>query len=190
MNFESVVRSRRTIYQFLADEVTLEQIMPSLTLSVLAPNHHLTQPWQFLWVGEQTKKQLADIYAHARANKQYAANNALHLDDLFTKAYQRFMKVPAILMVACKVGHDAIQNEEDFAATCCAINTFLLSLPNSGLGSQWSTHPMIKDGSVSSLLGLDPNETRLVAMIYIGKPAVVPPEPPRKNASDFLYVFP
>jgi len=190
MDFQSVVCSRRTIYQFLPDAVSLEQVMPSLDLSVLAPNHHLTQPWQFLWVGSQTRDALADIYAQARAEKQHKANRDLDINHLLSKARDRFMKIPAILMVGCRLGSDITANEEDFAATCCAINTLLLSLHDVGLGAQWSTHPMIKEASVLNLLGLDASQTRLVAMLYIGYPASVPPTPPRKEAIEFLRVLP
>lgn len=189
MNFESVVSSRRTVYRFLSDEVTLDQVLPALSLSIMAPNHHLTQPWRFLWLGDKMRLNFADIYAKARAKKQHHANSALDLEGLIFKAHNRFMTVPAILMVGCRVGVNEVENEEDFAATCCAINTLLLSLHASGLGAQWSTHPMIKDDNLIRLLGLDPIEMRLAGMIYIGYIADLPPAPPRKHISEFLTVL-
>jgi len=189
MLFNQVVMSRRSIFKFDEKPVLLADTFPLLSAAVMAPNHGLTQPWQFLWVGEQTKTVLAESYGHARALKKYSVE-APDFANEKNRAVTRFMAIPAVLMVACRIDDNPIVAEEDYAATCCAVQNLLLAATDQGLGAQWSTHPMIRDEGVLGLLGLDAKKMRVIAMVYLGYPAVVPPEPPRKAASEFLTILP
>ncbi len=189
MQFNQVVMSRRSIFKFDPKRIELEVIKPLLQAAVMAPNHGLTQPWQFLWLGEQTKVVLAEYYGHARALKKYSVDAAEFKGEK-NRAIARFLAVPGVLMVACRVEDDPIVAEEDYAATCCAVQNLLLAATDKGLGSQWSTHPMIRDARVLAALGLGEQKMRLVAMVYLGYPAFIPPEPPRKAVSESLTVLP
>jgi nitroreductase len=189
MLFNQVVMSRRSIFKFDDKTVVLADIFPLLSAAVMAPNHGLTQPWQFLWVGEQTKTVLAESYGHARALKKCSVDSSDFAEQK-SKAVARFMAIPAVLMVACRIDDHPIVAEEDYAATCCAVQNLLLAATDQGLGAQWSTHPMIQDKGVLEVLGLDVQKMRLVAMVYLGYPAVIPPAPPRKAASEFLTILP
>ncbi|MCH9742071.1 MAG: nitroreductase [Proteobacteria bacterium] len=189
MELVSAIQQRRSVFKFTDQPVGLADIMPLLSLAVLAPNHRLTQPWQFLWVGPQTQQVLSAYYAEAKALKKVDRAHPTFA-DYYQSAQQRFMETPAILMVACRVNDDPVIAEEDFAATCCAVQNFLLAVTDKGLGAQWSTHPIIRDKRVLDLLKLDAQKTRVVAMVYLGYPAVIPQEPPRRAESEFLTVLP
>ena len=187
MEFTELVVKRRSVFKFTNQSVSLDDLLPALSLANFAPNHHLTQPWQFLWVGEQTKATLAEIYAIARATKKVGVDSP-DFADAVSRANKKFLQIPAILMVACRVDDNPIVAEEDYASTCCAIQNLLLGIVDAGLGAQWSTHPMIQDLRVLSLLELS-EEQRVVAMIYIGYPEIVPPRPPRKSIDQFIRVL-
>jgi nitroreductase len=189
MQFNQVVMSRRSIFKFDDKAVALVDILPLLTMAVMAPNHGLTQPWHFLWIGDQTKSTLAKYYGHARALKKYSVD-APDFAEQKSRAVARFMAIPAVLMVACRIDDNPIMAEEDYAATCCAVQNLLLAATDQGLGAQWSTHPMIRDKALLDVLGLDAQKMRVVAMVYLGYPAIIPSEPPRKAASEFLTVLP
>jgi nitroreductase len=189
MEFNQVVMMRRSVFKFDDKRVEFDDILPLLTVAVMAPNHHLTQPWQFLWVGKRTRILLADHYAQARALKKVAID-APEFASYKAEAVARFMDVPAVLMVSCRIDDNKVIAEEDYAATCCAVQNLLLAATDRGLGAQWSTHPMIRDADVLSLLGLDAQKERLVAMIYVGYPKVVPPAPPRKAVGDCVRLLP
>ncbi len=188
MELVSAIQQRRSVFKFTDQPVGLADIMPLLSLAVLAPNHRLTQPWQFLWVGPQTQQVLSAYYAEAKALKKVDRTHPTFA-DYYQSAQQRFMKTPAILMVACRVNDDPVIAEEVFAATCCAVQNFLLAVTDKGLGAQWSTHPMIADRRVLASLGLDIQSMRIVAMLYLGYPAQLPPAPPREAVGAFLTVL-
>lgn len=189
MQFNQVVMSRRSVFKFTQQAVHFSDIEPLLQAAVMAPNHGLTQPWRFLWLGDVTKMALSEHYGHARALKKVVLD-APDFAEHKAAAMARFMAIPAVLMVACRIDEHPTVAEEDYAATCCAVQNLLLAATDSGLGAQWSTHPMIGDAAVLALLGLDAKRMRVVAMVYLGYPAVMPPEPPRKAVHEFVTLFP
>ena len=189
MEFNQVIMTRRSVFKFESQAVLLADVLPLLTAAIMAPNHGLTQPWQFLWVGEQTRSHLAQYYGHARALKKCAADTADFAEHKL-RAVARFMAIPAIVIVVCRVDANPIVAQEDYAATCCAIQNLLLAATDNGLGAQWSTHPMIRDKLVLALLGLDETQTQIVSMLYLGYPAVIPASPPRKTVDSVLTVLP
>ncbi len=188
MEFSEVVNTRRSVFKFTDTPIAFDDVLPLLSLANLAPNHHLTQPWQFLWIGDQTKLALAQYYAQARASKKVSTDDPRFNEEL-SRARDKFLRTPAILITACRLNDDPIIAEEDYAATCCAIQNFLLGVTHSGLGAQWSSHPMIRTPEVRSLLGLT-EQYRLVAMLYLGYPALIPPAPPRQPVENFVQCLP
>lgn len=56
MNFEEVVRARRSIRKFKPEHFPDDKVQKSLELAVLAPNSSNTQTWDFYWVKSADKK--------------------------------------------------------------------------------------------------------------------------------------
>lgn len=61
MVLEEIIRGRRTIHDFKSDPIANDLIKEALRLSLVAPNHKLTFPWQYFWPKGQTRAQLADL---------------------------------------------------------------------------------------------------------------------------------
>ncbi len=189
MEFNQVVMSRRSVFKFQSKALVVDDIYPLIEAAVMAPNHHLTQPWRFIWLGKQTQVCLAEYYGEAKAAKAMAADATVH-ERIKQKAIEKFLAVPAILLVVCRLDRQPVIREEDLAATHCAIQNLLLAATDQRLGAQWSTHPMIYDAQVMTEVGVDTTKERCCAMIYMGYPEVIPPAPPRKSAQECLTLLP
>ncbi len=189
MEFNQVVMSRRSVFKFQPKPLLVDDIYPLIEAAVMAPNHHLTQPWRFILLGKQTQTRLAEYYGEAKAAKAMAADASVH-ERIKHKAVEKFLAVPAILLVVCRLDRQPVIREEDLAATHCAIQNLLLAATDKGLGAQWSTHPIIYDDQVMAEVGVDTSKERCSAMIYIGYPEVIPPAPPRKSAQECLTLLP
>lgn len=163
---------RRTIYQFKPDPVPRRIIEQALSAAVWAPNHGLTEPWCFYWIGEKTQWALADIYARLRADKRCEAGTD-PWQRQFEQARARFMGFPRVLLVGQHRSDDPRQREEDREAVACAIQNFQLALWSQGVGCQWSTGPLIHVPQTRQLLDL-PDAVTLRAALYVGWPACVP----------------
>lgn len=75
MEFEEVVRKRRSIRKYREEVFPEEKVMKALELAVLAPNSSNVQTWDFHWVKSPDKKK---ELIHACLN-QSAARTASHL---------------------------------------------------------------------------------------------------------------
>ena len=170
--------SRRTIYDFEPTPVEDGVIERALAAAVCAPNHGCTEPWRFYVLGVRTQQALAEVYAELRASKRHDPAHAAW-QSAFDKARRRFTAFPRVVLVGQALADDPVRREEDYAAVAAAIENFLLALWCEGIGSQWSTGPLIRDRRVYEILGIDPQGVRLLAALYCGEPSCVPP--PRKR---------
>ena len=56
------IKARRTVVSFEPEPVQREVLEEVLEYGVWAPNHHLTEPWRFIGIGEEAKVKLAERY--------------------------------------------------------------------------------------------------------------------------------
>ena len=182
-----VMVTRRTIYDFKPTPLDDACIQRALQAAVCAPNHGLTEPWRFYVLGPETQQALAEIYADLRASKRYAADDPAW-DAAFRKAQARFAAFPRVVLVGQVRAEDPVRWEEDYAAVAAAIENFMLALWSEGIGSQWSTGPVISDPRTYAVLGIDTQAIQLRAALYCGEPACLPPPRERQWApvSTFL----
>ncbi len=169
-----VLTTRRTIYDFKPTAVADATLRRALQAAVCAPNHGLTEPWRFYVLGSETQRAVAEIYADLRASKRFERRDVAW-QKAFDKARARFNTFPKVVLVGQMLADDPVQREEDYAAVAAAIENFMLALWSEGIGSQWSTGPVIRDSRTFALLGIDSAQERLLAALYCGEPACMPP---------------
>jgi len=168
------IQSRRTCYQFLEktdNPVHLSSIKTCLEAAIYAPNHKLTQPWQFWLAGEDTQRQLAHIYADNRALKNTQTlldKKEIVYGGFYQKAFDKFMAIPAVILVGQNLSDNEVIYKEDYAACSCAIQNFQLMAWSLKIGVQWSTGPIISDQRTYDLLAIKKSNIELVGALYLG----------------------
>ena len=165
MELSKVIKERRTIKDFTAQDVPTELLERSLKAGLWAQNHRLTQPWRFTILGPVTKARLA----------------------------QDFPKVatkPAIVAVSCLRSDGGEQEREDYAAVACAIQNIQLEAWNEGLGMQWSSGKMATGAHLYELLELNPEREFVVGLLFFGFPLEIPPARARKPLSEVCKRLP
>lgn len=161
-----VMRERRTIGAFLPDAPPAAVIDAALELATWAPNHRKTEPWRFYRLGPQTKAALCDLNGKLVAEKKgLEAGEAKR---------RQWVTIPGWLAVTCRRSADALLEEEDYAACCCAIQNLTLALWSAGIGSKWSTGDVTRQPEFSRLLGFNPDEEKLVGLVWYGYPQTIP----------------
>ena len=113
MGIKELISSRRTIKKFKADKVEKEKILEWLQVSTFAPNHKMTEPWEILFIGEKTRKEL---------NHKTNFGNA-----------------PLLIAVLSNKGRNVLEREENYASVSCFIQNFILQAWDSGVGTFWSS---------------------------------------------------
>lgn len=175
MDVREAIETRRTIFAFTDVPVPHTLLETILSAGIWAPNHHLTEPWSFVIIGEETRHTLAERYAELRVEKKAALDATEEKQtSLRTAAYDKFMAIPTIVGVSCLQEGDEQRKREDYAAACCAIQNIQLAAWAEGIGMQWSTGPVTLESATHELLGLDPLRQQIIGFLYIGYPAEVP----------------
>ncbi|MBV7330664.1 nitroreductase [Chloroflexi bacterium TSY] len=168
------IKARRTTPSFQSNPVPRDIIEEILKYGIWAPNHHLTEPWRFIGIGEETKIKLAERYRELRMAEVADRMDERSLADYGERNYRTFLAKPTILSISCQQIGDEQQQREDYAATCCSIQNILLAAWAHGVGMHWYTGPLTRDRVGFELLGLDFEKEYIVGFFYVGYPARIP----------------
>lgn len=169
MSVMDVIKGRRTVHEFKADPVTREQIEQMLEAAIWAPNHKLTNPWEFYVVSGIKKEELARLRAELKRSKQ-ADSAPEQAQRVYEKAYLELMTVPYAILVCQRVMGDGKQQAEDLIAVGCAIQNLMLAAEEMGIGTFWGTGPVINHPETFRICGV-PHGRHGVGLLQIGYPA-------------------
>lgn len=181
MDIAELIRSRRTVELFRSDVPPRDVVLRGIDLARWAPNHKHTEPWEFHLIGPATARAIVELNTSlVAAEKGGEAAQAKQ---------RRWNAVPGWLALTCLRSADALRQEEDYAACCCAAQNLALYLWSQGIGLKWSTSAVTRHSEFSRLLGIDPAHHRVVGLFWYGFPSSVP-EQRRKPVSEILHEHP
>lgn len=176
----NTIADRRTIPLFDADRPVPQALLEqAIEAASWAPNHHLTEPWHFYQLGEETTAAYLDLL--------FDVIKELKSEKLAIQKKEKGLSVPGWLIVTCESSADSnLCLLEDYAAVSCAIQNLSLVLWEAGVGMKWSSGPVIRDHRLYQLLGIDREQQEIVAVIPYGYPKVIPEPRPRKSVNQIL----
>lgn len=185
MDVIEAIRTRRTIAKFRPEPVPGDVLARVLAAGIWAPNHHLTEPWQFIILGPESRRRVATRHAELRMEKAppEAVERRARIRE---ESARKFMEIPAIVAVATLQEGDEQRRREDYAATCCAVQNVQLAAWAEGIGVKWSTAPVIHDPMTYALLDLDPERYSVIALLHIGYPAETPVRERKRSLDDVI----
>lgn len=161
MNTLDAIKTRRTIKQFKPDPLPRENVLAWLQAAAWAPNHRLTEPWEILWIGPET-----------RAKIPHKSN---------------FGDAPVLLAVLSVTAKNQIEHDEHYAAVSCFIQNFMLAAHAEGVGVGWSSAGV--GAKVQEVLGV-PAGYSVVGLLPVGYPREVPPPKDRTSISEKMRDLP
>jgi nitroreductase len=176
MDVLEAIHTRRTIKSYAPDPVPQALIEQVLEAAVWAPNHRLTEPWEFVVLQGEPLAQLArlrrqmtvDWLSAQRPNGEPVAAERLEREG--EDAYRKAIAAPVTVAVTVAQHTDPAIREEDYAATAAAIQNMMLAARGLGLGAFWSTNRLIDYPPARELLGV-PSDRRIVGLVQLGYPA-------------------
>ncbi|MGE5676395.1 MAG: nitroreductase [Mycobacterium leprae] len=180
MDVLNVIRSRRSIHAFKADPVSREQMTAILSAATWAPNHKLTQPWQFYVISGAAKERLARQRGEHKRKKMPDPSSE-KAQQAYERAYAELNTVPYAVMVCMATADDPTRQFEDTLAMGAAVQNMLLAAQSMGIGTFWSSGGGTVDAETLRQLGV-PEGQRPVGLIFFGHPVEgeqkVPPRDP------------
>ena len=178
MNVSDAIAQRRSIKKFQDRPVSREEIEALLEAAVLAPNHHLTQPWRFYVLGPESRRKYGLALGDRKARKLPDADAANAVREKTAAEYQAF---PALIAVGMVLSESPETREEDYAAVMQALGNITLMALERGLGTHIRTGAVLEDPAARAAIGAREGE-RIVALVSVGVPAEVPPPKARQGA--------
>jgi len=162
----TLLRSRRTVHDFLERPFPQAVIENALELACWVPNHRQTEPWRFHLLERALGLELAALNADLVRQKKGEAAAAAKL--------RRWSQVPGSLVITCVSSADEIRQREDYAACCCAAHNLSLALWVQGVGLKWTTGAVTRDPRFYQLIGVDPALEQAIGLFWFGYPADIP----------------
>ncbi|MBS3681445.1 nitroreductase [Ornithinibacillus massiliensis] len=151
-----LIRERRSIKKGYNNKMVKKEIVTQLLEDAIwAPTHGMRQPWRFIFVGENQKREFAKKIASTYPEEKQE-NRESYLNE-----------PNAILVVIMEKGDNQKKQDENFGATACLIQNFQLLAWEQGLGVVWKTNPHIYDPNVEEILQVQENE-RIVGFLHMG----------------------
>jgi nitroreductase len=176
------IRTRRSVGK-LDGDVGVEDVRELVSLALCAPNHKLTNPWRFIALRGAARERLAAVWTEVAATQPVPPG--VERDAFLAKEARKPLRAPVLIVAATRTAGDPVEAEEDFAACAAAVENLLIAAHAKGLGAMWRTGEMAHEPRVKAHLGLDPSD-RIVAIVYLGRPAMPPPAIPPRDVAEFL----
>ena len=164
--FGEILKGRRTIELFLQTPVPSALVGEAIEAAIWAPNHHVTEPWRFYVLGEDSKERclaLCQKIVTAKKGEKAAA---------FKR--QRWSEKPGWMVVTCRRSEDPLLQQEDYAACCAAVQNFSLYLWKAGVGTKWTTGPITRDKKFFEIIAMDEAAEFVVGLVWFGYPKLTP----------------
>ena len=169
---QEALTSRRTVYRYKREEVPDRILESAFEAASNAPCHKNTHPWKFYVMGEKTRESLipeVEKLAKKKSRREEEVGSGI------SKAIEKIISPPLLICVtSSRSPNDPFREEEDYAATACAIQNMTLSLWGNGVGSQWSTGAITRSDAAYTAISASREEERIVGFIKAGYPEKIP----------------
>jgi nitroreductase len=155
MNVMDAIRTRRNTKLFKPDPIDQDQLLSWLEAASYAPNHRMTEPWEIIIVGEET-----------RAKLNHKAN---------------FGGAPVVIAVLSKPADKPFDRDEHIMAVSCFVENFMLAAHEAGVGTRWASLGLLPQNR--DILGVT-DGSDIVGVFGVGYPAEVPEAAKRTAITD------
>ena len=164
--FAEVLRGRRSIPLFLQTPVPEKLLRAAIEAATWAPNHHLTEPWHFYWLGKQSIAACIELVRDIVTAKKDAGAAEFKANSWAEK--------PGWLVVTCRSVEDPVRQREDYAACAAAVQNLMLYLWKAGVGTKWTTGDITREPRFFDIVGIDGARESVVGLIWYGFPKLTP----------------
>ena len=168
------ILTRRTIFRFNNKVVSNDCIETAIEAARHAPCHKNTHPWKFYIMGNEARQKLIPI-VETLAKIKSDTDDKQRLEPLLQRARNKILKPPVLIAVTSLLNkEDSFREQEDYAATVCALHNMVLSFWDQGIGTQWSTGSITRNKDTYFALSIPMESERIIGFIKAGFPENIP----------------
>jgi len=181
MDVMTAIKTRRTVHEYSDAPISKAEMEQILESAIWAPNHKLTNPWEFYVFSGNVKERLARLRGELKRSKfdDPDSEQARKSDQ---NAYRQLARAPYAVLVCQQLSADPVRAEEDLLSVGCAIQNMMLVAQSFGIGAFWGTGPLLNHPKTFAALGVREGR-RAIGLVILGRPAHELPIPPRAPLS-------
>lgn len=150
--------------KYLAAPVpSLEVLTTCAKAALRAPDHGLLAPCRFVWIPQEKREQVADLFAAATERQGADAERV-------ARARSKGLKGPGMVGIVVRLQKEVpISVEEQLMTAGAAMDQFLLALQAQGFGGIILSGRMLEDAELQKHFQKTPDE-KLVGWVLVGTP--------------------
>lgn len=179
MDFEKVVKDRRSIRKYLDQEIEKDKIDKLIEMARLCPSAKNRQPWKFMILDKNTKNKIAELILNLFDANNYDLPGYVNS----AKSSAEIIKNAPVLMLAYREKDDNWLIG-DLLSMGAVIEHICLEAVNLGLGAVWIRDTVYTEEEIGDLIGYP--DLQLVSAIAIGYPDESPDPRPRKSIEEII----
>lgn len=180
MNLEEAVAARRSVRSFDDRPVPRAAVERALSLAVRSPAPHHSSPWRFALIEGAAAKARFSAAMGAAWRRDLARDGLekIQIEGILERSHRLLTSTPLLTVCAADMSRSHRYPDERrlaewslFAHSVgAALQTYMLALAESGIGSCWISAPVFCRSVVRSELGL-PEHVEPHALVLVGYPA-------------------
>jgi nitroreductase len=211
LEFEKIVKSRRSIRRWKPDPVPENLILKALDLAIWAPNGGNHQNWRFVFVNDQKQIVAMANAVQAKADLMVSWPESAQFPDEVVRyqANSSFWRCAPVCIAVLTEEYQSVADQllkirvkkdpsaqpiiearqmvnSGLQSVSAAVAYMLLALHVEGLGGIWLTGCIVAKSEIESLLHV-PAGFNLVAMVAVGFPDEQPKKTRKPLAEVVLY---
>jgi nitroreductase len=188
VEIKEALTKRRTIHNYLDEEIDQNLVKQALEFALLAPNHRFTFPWKFILIGKETREKIVmNMLDMAETKKGVVSGEELLART--NKIRSKIINPAALVAFVLPKNSNPFTEREDYASIACAIHSFSLALMEENWGSKWSTGKFTQHPKTYKLLDLDIEVEEIVGFVMVGHTATEIPARRRPNLTEALKIL-
>jgi len=161
---QNALLTRKTVNDFDKTSVSKDVLDRAVECAIASPSigGRLSEHWRFIDVGPTTVQAIAELKASMLSEGGLTQETGEY-------SPLSLREIPGWCVVTTELNpDDEVQEMEDYAATCCAIQNFMLSMWGEGIGTKWAAGPLVRTQNFADLVGVDTSSERVVGCILYG----------------------
>jgi coenzyme F420-0:L-glutamate ligase/coenzyme F420-1:gamma-L-glutamate ligase len=193
-DFQSFLRTRRSIRRFKPDPVPAPVIERILETATYAPSAHNLQPWRFAVVADLSAKDRLGIALTAKMRTDMVAESApqAEIDSRVERSLRRIHEAPVVILLCRDTTAIRKDEPEEVAMAVQSVALaglqLLLAAHAEGLGSNWICWPLYAQEVARKALEL-PETWEPQGMIFLGHAKEEPKQKELRSLEEIvLYV--
>lgn len=174
MEVREAIQTRRSIGRVTQDAIPDETVERILESAVQAPNHKLTEPWEFHVFSGRGRGELAKARAElARIQAEEEGDDEDMIPGRVSRERKKAFRAPVVVAVISRAGRTEVETLENYAACCAAVQNMQLAAHGMGLSSIWRTGAVAYHPHMRKFFGLGEGD-HIIAYLYVGHPDLGP----------------